>query len=243
MISKSQLKYIQSLGQKKYRDDEGVFIAEGPKLVKELLQNKKAELKYLYALSSWMKKNKELLANIDVTEINETGLERISQLKTPNEVLAVFKKFETKELLTTGRISIVLDAIRDPGNLGTIIRIADWFAVPQIICSYDCADVYNSKVVQSTMGSLGRVDIYYADLSEWLRQQKTVRIYAAVMEGKDVTGMSKIKEGLIMIGNESKGIHDELLKYANEKITIPKKGKADSLNAAVAAGIILSYLA
>jgi TrmH family RNA methyltransferase len=241
MISKSQLKYIQSLGQKKYRDEEGVFIAEGPKLVKELLQNRNAELKYVYALNEWKQSNKEDLLKIDIAEITETELGKISVLKTPNQVFAVFKKFETKEPVTKGKISLALDGIRDPGNMGTIIRIADWFAISQIICSRDCADIYNPKVVQATMGSIAGVQVFYTDLQNWL-QQETTRIYAALLHGKDITGMSALSEGLIVIGNESKGIHDELLPYVNEKITIPKKGKAESLNAAVATGIILSYL-
>jgi TrmH family RNA methyltransferase len=242
MVSKSQLKYIQSLGQKKYRDEEELFIAEGPKLIKELLQNENVGLQRLYALNEWIEENEKLLQGIDVITISESELERMSQMKTPNAVIAVVKKFETKVPVTKGKISLVLDAIRDPGNLGTIIRIADWFGISQIICSHDCADVYNPKVVQATMGSIARVSVFYTDLLAWLKRQDQIRIYAAVLEGKDVTKMSALKEGLIIIGNESKGIDEELLQMANEKITIPKKGKAESLNAAVAAGIILSNL-
>ncbi len=243
MISRSQFKYIQSLGQKKYRDEAGVFIAEGPKLVKELLQCKNTGFIHLYALDEWIKTNEKLLPGIDITIIDEGELKRISQLKTPNQVIAIVTKFETKELVTEGKISLVLDAIQDPGNLGTIIRIADWFAIPQIICSHDCADVYNPKVVQATMGSIARVKVFYTALPEWIKQQGKIRVYVTMLEGKDVTKMNSLTEGLIIIGNESKGISNELLLYANEKITIPKKGKAESLNAAVAAGIILSNLA
>jgi len=243
MISKSQLKYIQSLGQKKHRDEEGVFIAEGPKLIKELLQSENAEVKHLYAIHEWMQENEKFLQGVDVTEINEEELERMSQFKTPNQVIAIIKKFGTEEPVAEGKISLVLDAVQDPGNLGTIIRLADWFAIPQVICSHDCADIYNPKVVQATMGSIARVKVFYTDLSLWLKKQNKTRVYATMLEGKDVTKMSALEEGLIIIGNESKGIGDELLQYANEKITIPKKGKAESLNAAVAAGIILSNLA
>ncbi len=259
MISKSQVKYIQSLGQKKYRDKDGLFIAEGPKLIKELLQNKNVGFKWLFALNEWIEENEKLLGGIEVSAINESELERISQLKTPNEVIAVIKKFDTKEPETKEKISLVLDTIQDPGNLGTIIRIADWFGVTQIICSHDCADVYNPKVIQATMGSIARVSIFYTDLFKWLKQQNQIRIYATVLEGKDVTKMSAMKEGLIIIGNESKGIHEELIQLANERITIPQKarlparagtdgndsvgqGTAESLNAAVAAGIVLSNL-
>ena len=241
MVSRSQLKYIQSLGQKKYRDEEGVFVAEGPKLVKELIESD-VELTQVYALNEWIEDNKDLLRSVNVTAINETELERTSQLKTPNKVIAIVKKFEVNEPGIKERISLVLDAIRDPGNLGTIIRIADWFGVSQIICSTDCADMYNSKVVQATMGSIARVNVFYTDLPVWLKQRSGVRIYAAMLEGKDVTNISTIKEGLIIIGNESMGINKEVLQYSNEKISIPRKGSAESLNAAVATGIILSHL-
>jgi TrmH family RNA methyltransferase len=241
MVSRSQLKYIQSLGQKKYRDEEGVFVAEGPKLIKELIESD-VELMQVYALDEWIEGNKDRLKDISVTAISEVELERISQLTTPNKILAIAKKFETNEPLIKDRISLVLDAIRDPGNLGTIIRIADWFGVSQIICSADCTDMYNSKVVQATMGSIARVNVFYTDLPVWLKQRSGVRIYAAMLEGKDVTKMSTIKEGLIIIGNESMGIDKEVLQCANEKISIPRKGSAESLNAAVATGIILSHL-
>jgi len=242
MVSKSQLKYIQSLGQKKYRDTEGVFVAEGPKLVKELIKSKNAELKHLYALNEWIEENNDISNSIEITVVNETELERISQLKTPNKVVAIVKKLEVHEPEIRGRISLVLDTIQDPGNLGTIIRIADWFGIPQVICSNDCADIYNSKVVQATMGSIARVNVYYTDLAPWLKQRSGVRIYAAMLEGKDVTKMDPVKEGLLIIGNESMGIDQELLQYANEKISVPRKGNAESLNAAVAAGILLSHL-
>jgi TrmH family RNA methyltransferase len=251
MISKSQLKYIQSLGQKKYRDEEELFIAEGPKLIKELLQNKNVGIKGLFALNKWVDDNENILRGIDVTRISESELERMSQLKTPNAVIGIIRKFEMKEPITKGKTSLVLDTIQDPGNMGTIIRTADWFGVSQIICSHDCADVYNPKVVQATMGSIARVNIFYTDLLQWLKDQEQIKIYAAALEGKDVTTMSTLKGGLIIIGNESKGIHEELLQLANEKITIPRKarlndkigqGETESLNAAVATGIILSNL-
>jgi TrmH family RNA methyltransferase len=123
-----------------------------------------------------------------------------------------------------------------------MIRIADWFGVEQIVCSHDSADMYNPKVVQSTMGSIARVKVFYTDLNEWLAKQKGVDIYATILKGQDITAMEKITEGIIIFGNESKGISDEVLKLANVKITISRKGKAESLNAAVAAGIILSQL-
>ncbi len=243
MLGKSQAKYIQSLGQKKFRDEEGMFIAEGPKIIEELIASSSHHIHQLYALPEWIEAQSSIDQNINVVEIEEKDLEKISQLNTPNKVLAIVKKFEAPATFETkGAISLVLDTIQDPGNLGTIIRIADWFGVEQIICSADCADMYNPKVVQSTMGSIARVKVLYTDLVNWVSRQKDIRIYAAALEGRDVTTMDKITEGLIIIGNESKGISPALFELANVKIHIPQKGKAESLNAAVATGIILSHL-
>lgn len=242
MLGKQKAKDIQSLGQKKQRDEEGLFIAEGPKIVAELLQAVPYNVQEVYAVKEWIKDN-AYLRTTNLIEVTEQELGKISQLKTPNQVLAVVKKFEAgSEVDIKGKISLLLDTIQDPGNLGTIIRTADWFGVHQVICSKDCADVYNPKVVQATMGSLARVNVFYTDLPEWLRQQKDICIYATMLEGKDVTKMNAIKEGLIIFGNESKGISDEIIELVNEKITIPKKGKAESLNAAVALGIVLAHI-
>ena len=141
-----------------------------------------------------------------------------------------------------GAISLALDTIQDPGNMGTIIRLADWFGIKNIFCSTNCVDVYNPKVVQASMGSISRVRVGYTDILSLLEENKEIPIYAAVLHGKDITKMEKINEGIIVIGNESKGINEEILKLANVQITIPGKGKAESLNAGVAAGIILSHL-
>jgi TrmH family RNA methyltransferase len=243
MLGKQKAKYIQSLGQKKQRDEERLFIAEGPKLVAELLDAVPQSVIEVYAVKEWINENGHLQKKTPITEIEEFELEKISQLKTPNQVLALVNQFDNKEKVSVkGKVSLVLDTIQDPGNLGTIIRIADWFGISQIICSHECADVYNSKVVQATMGSIARVKIFYTDILPWLKEIKDISIYATVLEGKDVTKMTALKEGLIIIGNESKGIHDEILELVNERITIPRKGKAESLNAAVALGIVLSRL-
>jgi TrmH family RNA methyltransferase len=169
-------------------------------------------------------------------------LEKISALSTPNQVLAVFKKAKETAIPIKGKITLLLDTIQDPGNLGTIIRIADWFGVSGIVCSVNSVDVYSPKVVQSTMGSIARVNIIYTDLKEWLLRNKQVKIYAAALKGEYINAIKNIDEAIIIIGNESKGISDELLQIANKKITIPKIGEAESLNAAVATGIILSHI-
>jgi len=243
MLVKQKAKYIQTLGQKKFREQEGAFIAEGPKLVKELLEENAASVIELFALKEWINDNEKLLVKKNVTEITEADLEKISQLTTPNQVLAICRQFDNdKNIDIKDKITLALDGIQDPGNMGTIIRIADWFGIEQIVCSNDSADNYNPKVVQATMGSIARVKIFYTDLEEWLAGLKDIRIYAAALEGQDVTTMKKIQEGIIIIGNEAKGISEPVLKLANVKLTIPKKGKAESLNAAVAAGIVLGYL-
>ena len=243
MLVKSTVKYIQSLGQKKFRDEEGVFIAEGPKIIEELLGAANGSIKNLYALPAWAEDNKQLTGTIPVTTITEIELGKISQLKTPNKVLAVLHQFDRPiEMISKNNITLVLDDIQDPGNLGTIIRIADWFGVAQIICSNDTADMYNTKVVQSTMGSIARVKMMYTQLEEWLNSQKDMAIYATTLDGKDIHETKKIKEGIIVLGNESKGISQEVLNFCTDKITIPKRGKAESLNAGVAAGIVLSHL-
>lgn len=246
MLSKTHTKYIQSLQHKKFRDELGLFIAEGPKLVKDLLESGKFICKEIFALEIWLTENKKLLSTLiplTVESINDFELEKISALSTPHSVLAVFEKKRSGEKIdTAGKISLALDSIRDPGNMGTIIRIADWFGIADIVCSPGCADLYNTKVVQSTMGSLGRVNVIYTDLPTWLLRHKKIKIYAASLNGKSLASFGKLKEGILIIGNEAHGISDEVLELVNEKITIPKIGNAESLNAAVATGIILSHV-
>jgi len=241
MLSKSQIKYIQSLGQKKPRDEENIFIAEGPKIVKELIGAKECKLKHVYALSSWVKNNKT--TGFEITEITQHELEKISQLSTPNQVIALVEKIVwPNSPVLKGNISLVLDTIQDPGNMGTIIRLADWFGIKNIFCSLESVDLYNPKVVQASMGSIARVRVEYIDILQFLKTNNDVRSYAASLAGRDISKMEKLNEGFIIIGNESKGISENILKLANVSFTIPKKGEAESLNAAVATGIILSHL-
>lgn len=242
MLGKSKIKYIQSLGQKKFRDETGLFIAEGPKIVKELLEADPGLVKQVYAVNEWITQNRKLPTGIQVEEISDQELEKISQLKTPNQVLALAGQLTNEEIRLKGKLSLALCGIQDPGNLGTIIRIADWFGVTQVICSMDSADVYNPKVIQSTMGSIARVSVFYTDLLQLMSANRDIPVYATVLDGKDVTKIKKPEEGILLIGNESRGIPAEILQLAGERLTIPKKGRAESLNAAVAAGIILAQL-
>lgn len=243
MIPKTKIKYIQSLGQKKFRDKEKRFLVEGPKIIQELLLSNEANIIEIIALEEWIREHQQELGSTSVTEAQQYELEKLSQLSAPNKVIAVVEQFDRSDIQPAGNeIILALDCIQDPGNLGTIIRIADWFAIPRIVCSYDCADIYNPKVVQSSMGSVLRVPVYYCDLQSWLQQQDNIRVFAAVMEGEDISKVNINGKAVIVLGNESKGISNVILEIANVRITIPGKGKAESLNAAVAAGIILSHL-
>ena len=243
MINKSSVKYIQSLQHKKFRDEHSAFIAEGPKVVEELLQNNIFECEHVYSTENglnFLKENlKKTLADRLIV-IQEFELDKISALSTANNLLAVFKKKPmVNRISISNKITLFLDDIQDPGNLGTIIRTADWFGIETIFCSSATADCYNPKVVQSTMASLGRVNIIYGNIKDELAKHDNINKYAAVLGGKNIADIGKIKEAIIIIGNESKGVSADVLAMANEKITIPKIGEAESLNAAVAAGIIL----
>ncbi|MGG9962410.1 TrmH family RNA methyltransferase [Ferruginibacter sp. SUN106] len=244
MLNKTHTKYIQTLHHKKFRDENGVFIAEGPKVVLELLDSREFVCLQLFAVEEWLISNAKTLQQYSGTEIftvKDFELEKISLLTTANNVLAIFKKKEQRRpAQLKEKITLVLDTIQDPGNLGTIIRTADWFGVENIICSPACADMYNPKVVQSTMGSLARVNIFYTNLQEWLQENETIKKYAAALEGKNIKTLKDTREAIIIIGNEGKGISDAVMSTVDEKITIPKTGEAESLNAAVATGIILA---
>jgi len=240
MVTKSQVKYIQSLGHKKFRDEEGVFVAEGPKIVDELLQAPNLRLRQLYALPVWDGAPRQTQAQ--VTEVGPSELERLSGLSTPNQVLAVFEKPSFPPPDWASGLHLVLDGIQDPGNLGTIVRIADWFGIGQIFASSDSADVFNPKAIQSTMGSIGRVNVVYGDPEVFLAKHPELPLYAAVLEGRPVGATGRVARGALVIGNESKGIRPALLERATHRITIPRIGQAESLNAAVATGIILSHV-
>lgn len=242
MLVKTQVKYIQSLSQKKLRDEEGVFVAEGPKIIEELLAAGNTDLVQLYAEDSWIRQQAFLPQNA-VQTVTPAELERISSLQTPNQVLGIFRKpvFPTG-LSLRNKISLMLDTVQDPGNLGTIVRCADWFGISTVICSRESADVFNPKVVQSTMAGIARVRVLYEDLASFLQVHADIPVYAATLNGTPLPKLGTVKEGILLIGNESKGISAELLQMATHKVTIPKIGQAESLNAAVATGIILSHI-
>lgn len=240
MLGKKEIKDIQSLSHKKFRDELNLFVAEGPKIVFELIELAPQQIEKVFAVKEWMQANPSLSRKINAVEVSNVELERLSHLQAPNQVIAVLKKFSSKKP-DASSFTLYLDTIQDPGNFGTIVRIADWFGVKNIVCTHGCADLYNPKVVQSTMASIARVNVYYDESGHWLQEQK-VPICAATLDGTDLYNHSKLENGILIIGNESKGISREALEHATEQITIPKKGEAESLNAAVATGIILSHL-
>jgi RNA methyltransferase, TrmH family len=256
LITKSQVKYIQSLGHKKFRDAEGVFVVEGPKITGELLLAPNMRLRAAYGLREWIAAlPASLRGTIDervsglsggaqgIIVIGPAELQRLSALTTPNQVVAVFEKPVFPEPLWTTGLYLVLDGLQDPGNLGTIVRLADWFGVDGVLCSADSADVFNPKAVQSTMASVSRVPVWYGEVEPVIRSAAGMPVWAALLQGESVYGQSRIRRGFIVIGNESKGIGPSLQQLATHRITIPRIGQAESLNAAVATGIILSHLA
>ncbi len=246
MLTKSSIKYIQSLQHKKFRDELGEFIAEGPKIVNELLEQQIFECKCIYAVKEWIAEYSYLLQNRTeiIEEIEFFELEKIANYSTPNQVIGLFKK--KKPIVTfdwSTSCTVLLEDIQDPGNLGTIIRSADWFGIKNIVCSKNTVDIYNPKVVQSTMASLGRINVIYENLKEWLSDKKEiVPVYAAVLDGEPLHEIKTVKASVLMIGNEGNGLSDELIQMSSVKITIPKIGLAESLNAAVATAIILYEL-
>ncbi len=234
MLSISQKKYVNNLKQKKFRNEHNSFVVEGVKLVGELLKSN-IDITTIYATAHWISNNPYIEV---VEEVSEKELASISSLKTPNEVLAVVSKTEPKNIDLSG-LSIVLENIQDPGNLGTIIRTADWFGIKNIICSLDSVEVFNPKVLQATMGSFFRVNVTYCDLTEFFNQYSKLTVYGALLEGDNVYKQQLSKTNtVLMMGNESKGISEILLPFITNKITVPKIGEAESLNVSIATAIL-----
>ena len=236
MITKNQIKYIRGLSLKKNRIKEQCFVVEGEKCWAELL-NSSFEVVELFALKDWIDENKSVFDKIQV--VNPKELERISNLKSPNKVLAVVKMKEQEIIQQESAVTLVLDDINDPGNLGTIIRMCDWFGVKQIICSENTVDIYNPKVVQSTMGSLFRIHVIYTDLSAYLAKA-TTPVYGAYMDGENVKAIKTNHKSHLVMGNEANGISEKVEKYISKRVAIKNTGgNAESLNVAVATSILL----
>ena len=235
-ISKSQLKLITSLSQKKYRQKYNLFVAEGIKVVNELL-NSSFDVEIIFCTNDFETR----ISKDKITRISETELKKISTLKSPNKVLSLFRIPEEKTLQNSGLI-IALDAINDPGNLGAIIRLCDWFGVTQLVCSKDTVDCYNQKVVQASMGSLTRISIHYTDLENYVTESN-LSTFIADMKGTNVYKTDLPKEGILIMGNEANGVSEVIKKQIQNKIAIPRFGKTqktESLNVATATAILLS---
>ncbi|MDG1348429.1 MAG: RNA methyltransferase [Flavobacteriales bacterium] len=233
MITKNQIKYIRGLALKKNRVKEQCFVVEGEKSVAELLRSS-FQIIDLFATKQWIAENNYDNAN----EVSVTELARISNLKSANNVLAVVKFNEEIKEKISG-VTLVLDDINDPGNLGTIIRVCDWFGVEQIVCSKNTVDFYNPKVVQSTMGSLFRVSVLYTDLNKYLAKT-TTPIYGAFMDGENIKSSNTNENIHLVMGNEANGISKEVEKYISKKVAIKNiGGNTESLNVAMATAILL----
>ncbi len=245
MLSKNQIKEIQLLHQKKQRDLKKLFIAEGMKTVMEVLTTNPDLLQALYATSDFISLNEKKLkqTGLNYFEITQTELEKISLQKTPNQVLAVCSCFKEPDISFDfeNNFSFYLDDIRDPGNFGTILRLVDWFGISSIFCSPESCDLYNPKVIQSSMGAFLRVKVVYTELSPLTTTNNIKKVYGAVLNGKNLY-KEFLGNGLIVIGNEANGIRKDNLKYINSPLTIPshKNSQTESLNAAMAASIIAS---
>ena len=261
MISKNKIKYIRSLELKKNRNKEGKFVAEGFKVVDDLLALQPADL--IVATLEWLH-GKHFTAQTEVIEVTEEELKKVSFLQHPQQVLAVFRQdtgcnkqdsnnsqeeAEEKNFgfskINTQELSLALDGVQDPGNLGTIIRIADWFGITHIYCSQDTADVYNPKVVQATMGSIARVKVEYGNLLALVESLPAdVPVYGTLLDGDNIYQQQLENRGLIVMGNEGKGISPALAKKVNRRLLIPNfpegRATADSLNVAIATAITCS---
>lgn len=234
MLSKNQIKLITSLKQKKQRQQHGFFVVEGVKTIKELLQSH-LKLHALYTTETF-----NIDAKVEVL-ISESDLKRISFLTTPNTALAIFKIPKPKAIETNGLV-VALDAVRDPGNLGTIIRLCDWFGVKELVCSTETVDCFNPKVIQSTMGSIARVNINYINLTTFLKEAE-LPVFGAFMEGETVYKKQLPEKGILVMGNEANGVSKEIEAIITEKIAIPRFGDlqaTESLNVATATAILLS---
>lgn len=240
MLSKNKIKYIRSLELKKNRKEEGVFVAEGHKLVGDLLGHFPCKL--LIALPSWLQKNTHIIAD-EVIVVSFDELSRASLLKNPQDVLAVFDQpiYDTSIEVMNQSLCLALDDIQDPGNLGTIIRLADWFGIEHIFCSYGTVDVYNPKVVQATMGALARVKIHYCNLVALISSMKNIPVYGTFLDGNNIYEETLSNNGLIVMGNEGNGVSEEVSRLINKRLYIPNypssRETSESLNVAIATAV------
>ena len=239
-LSKNKIKYIRSLDQKKFRKADGVFMAEGPKLLEDLLAT--FECVFLAATAEWLASHTHP-KGAEIVEVNSEQLGSISQLKTPQQVIGIFKQpiFTFADEVLKKQLCLGLDGIQDPGNLGTIIRLADWFGIEHLFCSPDTVDVYNPKVIQATMGAIARVKVHYVSLVELIERSRPTAVYGTFLDGKNMNTDQLAENGLLIMGNEGKGISKELENHVSHRLYIPnfpiERSTSESLNVAVATAI------
>jgi TrmH family RNA methyltransferase len=243
MLSKSQISLLKSLQHKKERLENGLFLVEGHKSVIEFI-NSPYQVDAIYHTASFDPKVLKLSQKINLYNISVTDIEKISSLKTPQHVIALIK-IPHHPVLNNQKLrqkfSLVLDGVQDPGNLGTIIRTADWFGITDIICSFDTVDAYNPKVVQASMGSLSRTDVHYVELAATLLQLN-LPVFGTMLNGENIYSTDFGSEGLIVMGNEGNGLRPDIERLINKKITIPRTGKAESLNVAIATALFCAEI-
>ncbi|MGV2987628.1 RNA methyltransferase [Vibrio sp. E150_011] len=239
MISKNQLKLLRALGQKKQRKAHGLFLVEGEKNVLELIGTSLA-VKQVFATHEFLSSNQASLQGFECVEASLDELTKASSLVSNNAAVAIVEIPQMAIPQAQG-LMIALDGVSDPGNLGTIIRVADWYGIKHIVASTDCADPYNPKTIRATMGSFGRVQVSLLDLPSYLAQAN-IPVYGAFLEGESVHSTTFSSQGILLMGSESHGVREEAAKYVTDKITIPAFGGAESLNVAMATGIILDNL-
>jgi TrmH family RNA methyltransferase len=243
MITKAQVKEIHALTTAKGRAEQHAFLAEGDKLAREWLQSN-AKIVYVVALESWLDQNRaltEIHPEAKVIPVSEADLARVSSVQSPNAALVVSRIPPPPVRLPTTEWCLVLDTIQDPGNLGAIIRIADWFGIRHVVCSPGCADYYNPKVVGAAMGGHLRVQLHVTPLPGFLEACE-MPVLAATLGGKPVNSVNRPAAAALIIGNESRGISQEVLRFTTQQVMIPRRGGAESLNAAVSAGILVAML-
>jgi RNA methyltransferase, TrmH family len=244
MLSQNKIKYLTALQLKKNRAEQQCFVAEGDKICTEIIREQKIEVQNIFATDAWLAKNEVFLKPFSkqIESVTEAELKKVSTLSTPNQALIVARKpiFQINKTLISQSLVLYLDGIQDPGNMGTILRNADWFGIPYVFCSDTCVDIYNPKVIQASMGAFLRVQSQEIELAELLKDIPTIPVYGALLEGENIFKTTLQPNAIIVIGSEGKGIAPHNLTWITDKIKIPSQGAAESLNAAVATGIICS---
>lgn len=249
VISKNKIKYIRSQEMKKYRKANGVFVAEGYKLVGDLLNH--YECVYLAATSDWLSAHATWLKahgekGLEVDEVTDEELRKISFQETPQQVLAIFRQLNGSvdiSAVVKSQLCLALDDVQNPGNLGTIVRLADWFGIEHVFCSHACADIYNPKTVQATMGAMARVQVHYVDLPEVLSGlEQNIPVYGTFLDGENLYHKELANRGVVVMGNEGKGVSKEVEKFVTERLYIPNypagRETSESLNVAIATAIV-----